>query len=46
MDKKDFISLEESKDLLIGKPGSPERDAYEEEIKLSVFSALQGGVRL
>ena len=39
MDKKDFISLEESKDLLIGKPGSPERDAYEEEIKLYAIGA-------
>ena len=30
---KDFISLEESKDVLIGKVGTPERDAYEEELK-------------
>jgi hypothetical protein len=28
---KDFITLEESKDELIGKVGTPERDAYEEE---------------
>ncbi len=39
MDKKDFITLEESKDLLIGKIGSPERDAYEEEIKLYAIGA-------
>ena len=39
MDKKDFITLEESKDLLIGKLGSPERDAYEEEIKLYAIGA-------
>ena len=31
---KDFITLEESKDQLIGKVGTPERDAYEEELKL------------
>ena len=37
--EKDFISLEESKDLLIGKPGSPERDVYEEEIKLYAIGA-------
>lgn len=30
---KDFITLEESKDVLIGKFGTPERDAYEEELK-------------
>ena len=29
---KDFITLEESKDQLIGKVGTPERDAYEEEL--------------
>ena len=39
MDKKDFITLEESKDMLIGKPGTPERDAYEEEIKLYAIGA-------
>ena len=30
---KDFITLEESKDKLLGKIGTPERDAYEEELK-------------
>ena len=30
---KDFITLEESKDELIGKIGTPERDAYEEELR-------------
>jgi hypothetical protein len=30
---KDFITLEESKDVLIGKVGTPERDAYEEELR-------------
>ncbi len=30
---KDFVSLEESKDELIGKIGTPERDAYEEELR-------------
>ena len=32
---KDFITLEESKDVLIGKVGTPERDAYEEEFLTS-----------
>jgi len=31
---KDFITLEESKDQLIGKVGTSERDAYEEELNL------------
>lgn len=39
MDNKDFITLEESKDMLIGKSGTPERDAYEEEIKLYAIGA-------
>ncbi len=39
MEKKDFITIEESKDMLIGKPGSPERDAYEEEIRLYTIGA-------
>ena len=39
MDNKDFITIEESKDMLIGKPGSPERDAYEEEIRLYTIGA-------
>ena len=39
MEKKDFITIEESKDMLIGKPGSPERDAYEEEIRLYAIGA-------
>ena len=30
---KDFITLEESKDQLIGKVGTPERDKYEEELR-------------
>ena len=36
---KDFITLEESKDQLIGKVGTPERDAYEEDLKLYVNGA-------
>ena len=39
MDKKNFITLEESKDKLIGKVGTPERDAYEEEIRLFSIGA-------
>lgn len=39
MEKKDFITIDESKDMLIGKPGSPERDAYEEEIRLYTIGA-------
>ena len=39
MEKKDFITLEESKDMLIGKPCTAERDAYEEEIKLYAIGA-------
>ena len=31
---KDFITLEETKDQLIGKPGTAARDAYEEELQL------------
>ena len=34
---KDFITLEESKDQLIGKVGTSERDAYEEELNLYVI---------
>ena len=30
---KDFITLEESKDVLIDKIGTSERDAYEEELR-------------
>ena len=36
---KDFITLEESKDELIGKIGTPERDAYEEELRLYAIGA-------
>lgn len=36
---KDFITLEESKDKLLGKIGTPERDAYEEELKLFAVGA-------
>ena len=39
MNKKDFITLEESKDDLIGKVGSPSRDSYEEDIKLYAIGA-------
>lgn len=39
MNKKDFITLEESKDMLIGKPGTAERDAYEEGIRLYAIGA-------
>ena len=37
---KDFITLEESKDELIGKVGTPERDAYEEEMRCQLKMAL------
>lgn len=36
---KDFISVEELKDQLIGKLGTPERDAYEEKSKLCAIGA-------
>ncbi len=36
---KDFITLEESKDELIGKVGTAERDAYDEELQLHVIGA-------
>lgn len=36
---KDFITLEDSKDELIGKIGTPERDAYEEELRLYAIGA-------
>ena len=36
---KDFITIEESKDALIGKVGSPVRDSYEEEINLYAIGA-------
>ncbi|GEM_PF-6831542 len=39
IDKKNFITLEESKDKLIGKVGTPDRDAYEEEIRLFSIGA-------
>ena len=39
MNKHDFITIEESKDMLIGKPGTAERDAYEEDIKLYAIGA-------
>ena len=35
---KDFITLEESKDQLIGKVGTTERDAYEKELFLAVIN--------
>ena len=40
---KDFITLEESKDELLGKVGTPQRDKYEEELNL--FSAKKRGKR-
>ncbi len=46
MEKKDFITLDESKDMLIGKPGTAERDAYEEEIKLYAIGAAIRETRL
>ena len=46
MEKKDFITLEESKDMLIGKPDTAERDAYEEEIKLYAIGAAIRETRL
>ena len=36
---KDFITLEESKDQLIGKVGTPKRDEYEEELRLYAIGA-------
>lgn len=39
MNMKDFITIEESKDALIGKVGSPVRDSYEEEINLYAIGA-------
>ncbi|MBP3827260.1 MAG: helix-turn-helix transcriptional regulator [Prevotella sp.] len=39
MNKKDFITLEESKDDLLGRVGSPARDSYEEDIKLYAIGA-------
>lgn len=38
-ENNDFITLEESKDKLIGKQGTPDRDAYEEELKLYAIGA-------
>lgn len=42
---KDFISVEESKDQLIGKIGNPERDAYEVKLKLSTIGAIAKQLR-
>ncbi len=39
MKKKEFYTLEESKDKLIGKIGTPKRDAYEEELNLYAVGA-------
>lgn len=33
MEEKDFYTAEETKDLLFGKVGTPERDEYEAELK-------------
>ena len=39
---KEGLALEESKDQLIGKVGTPERDSYEEELKLyAIGSAIR-----
>ena len=38
-ENRDFITLDESKDKLIGKVGNPERDAYEEELKFYAIGA-------
>ena len=42
---KDFISVEESKDQLIGKIGNPELDAYEVKLKLSTIGAIAKQLR-
>lgn len=42
---KDFISVEESKDQLIGKIGTLERDAYEEKSKLCTIGAIAKQLR-
>lgn len=36
---EDFITLEESKDIHLGKVGTPDRDAYEEELRLYAIGA-------
>ena len=36
---KDFITLEESKDELLGKVGTPQRDKYAEELRLYAIAA-------
>ena len=38
-ENRDFITLDESKDKLIGKVGTPERDAYEEDLKFYAIGA-------
>ena len=42
---KDFISVEESKDQLIGRIGTPERDAYEEKSKICAIGAIAKQLR-
>jgi predicted XRE-type DNA-binding protein len=34
-----YVTLEESKDQLIGKVGTPKRDEYEEELRLYAIGA-------
>ena len=34
-----YVTLEESKDQLIGKVGTPKRDEYEEELRLYTIGA-------
>ncbi len=38
---KNFITLEESKDQLIGKVGTPERDKYEEELRRLLLTPIE-----
>ena len=42
---KDFISAEETKNQLIGKIVTPERDAYEEKSKLCAIGAIAKQLR-
>jgi hypothetical protein len=35
----EYVTLEESKDQLIGKVGTPKRDEYEEELRLYAIGA-------
>ena len=39
LQQKEFITLEEAKDQLIGEVGSQRRDEYEEELRLYAIGA-------